>query len=96
MAMGIGTWLGAMMQPLVAKVLMALGFSVISVVGVSTALAQIKGLLIANLMGVPAAGLQLALLAGTGEALGILFGAITTRVALWQIQNATKVLGVGS
>lgn len=96
MAMGIGTWLGAMMQPLVAKVLMALGFSVISVVGVSAALGQIKGLLIANLMGVPAAGLQLALLAGAGEALGILFGAVTTRVALWQIQNATKVLGVGS
>ena len=93
--MGLGTWLAALMQPLVARVLMALGFSVVSVVGVSTVLAQLKSLFISQMMAVPAAGLQLALLSGVGTAAGIIFGAITTRMALWQIQNATKVLGVG-
>jgi hypothetical protein len=92
--MGLGTWLAAMMQPLAARVLMALGFSVVSVVGVTTVLDQIKELFIAQAMAIPAAGFQLALLAGVGPAMGIIFGAVATRLALWQIQNATKILGV--
>jgi hypothetical protein len=94
--MGIGTWLAAMMAPLAARVLLGLGFSVVSIVGVSTALAQLKALFLAQTMLIPVAGLQLALLAGVGPALGIIFGAVTTRMALWQIQNATKILGVAS
>ena len=92
--MGLGTWLAAMMAPLVARVLMALGFSVVSVVGVTTVLSQLKALAVSQAMGLPAAALQLALLSGFGVALGIIFGAVTTRIALWQIQNATKILGV--
>ena len=34
------------------------------------------------------------LLAGGGKALGIIMGAVTTKVLLWQIGNATKILGV--
>lgn len=93
--MGLGTWLAAMMQPLVAKVLMALGFSVVSIVGVTAALDTLKGQFVAQMNSVPAAGLQLAMLAGTGEAFGIIFGAVATRIALWQIQNGVKVLGIG-
>ncbi len=92
--MGLGTWLAAMMAPLVARVLMALGFSVVSIVGVTAVLSQLKGMFIAQASALPAAGLQLALLGGFGTAAGIIFGAVTTRMALWQIQNATKVLGV--
>jgi hypothetical protein len=92
--MGLGTWLAAMMAPLVARVLMAVGFSVVSVVGVTTVLSQLKSLFVAQALGLPAAGLQLALLSGMGVAAGIVFGAVTTRMALWQIQNATKILGV--
>jgi len=94
--MAIGTWLAAMMSPLVARVLMALGFSVVSVVGVSTVLATLKSSFISQALALPAAGLQLGLLAGMGVGFGIIFGAVTTRLALWQIQNATKVLGVSS
>jgi hypothetical protein len=93
--MKIGLWLAAMAQPLVARILMALGFSVVSVVGVTEVMSQLKSMFITNLMAVPAAGLDLALLAGCGTGLGIIFGAITTKLALWQIQNATKILGVG-
>lgn len=92
--MGLSTWLAAMMAPLVARVLMALGFSVVSIVGVTTVLAQLKSMFIAQAAALPAAGLQIALLGGFGTACGIIFGAVTTRMALWQIQNATKVLGV--
>lgn len=94
--MGIGTWLAGMMQPLLARILMALGFSVVSVVGVTAAMDQIKGMFLSNLQLIPAAALQLALLGGVGEAAGILFGAVATRVALWQIQNSVRVLGISS
>ncbi|MDO8447546.1 MAG: DUF2523 family protein [Rhodoferax sp.] len=92
--MGIGTWLGLMMAPLVARILIALGFSVVSIVGVTAVLGQLKSSFISQAMALPAAGLQLGLLAGLGVALGIIFGAVTTRVAMWQIANATKILGV--
>ena len=94
--MGMGTWLAAMVRPLIAKILLTLGFSVVSVVGVTTVLQQLKTAFISQALALPAAALQLALLAGVGVAIGIIFGAVTTRIALWQIQNAVKVLGVSS
>ena len=91
--MGLGTFLAAMMAPLVARVLMALGFSVVTVVGVSTVLAQLKAMMLAQVMAVPAAGLDLALLAGVGVGGGIIFGAITTKMALYAIANTSRILG---
>ena len=91
--MGIGTFLAAMMAPLVARVLMALGFSVVTVVGVSTVLAQLKAMMLAQAMAVPVAGLNLALLAGVGVGGGIIFGAITTKMALYAIANTSRILG---
>lgn len=92
---GLGAWLLGLVTPLVGRVLMALGFQVVSIVGVVAVVGQLKDMVISAFGDVPAAGLQLALLAGTGEALGIIFGAIATRLALWQIQNSVKVLGIG-
>lgn len=94
--MGIGTWLAAMMAPLAAKVLLALGFSVISIIGVTTVLETLKTQFVAQAAAVPAAGMQIALIGGFGIGIGIIFGAVTTRMALWQIQNATKILGISS
>lgn len=93
---GAGAWLAGLMAPLTARVLMALGFQVVTITGVSLVLDQLKGMVITQFGAVHAAGFQMALLAGVGTALGILFGAIATRLALWQIQQGTKVLGVGS
>lgn len=93
---GLGIWLAGMMQPLVARVLVALGFSVVSIIGVDTALNQIKQMLISQLSMVAASGLQMALLAGVGTALGLIFGAISFRVALWQAENSMKILGVNT
>jgi hypothetical protein len=87
------TFLAGMAKPLVAKVMIALGFQVVTITGVVVALDTLKGQMLTWVNQVPAAGLQLALLAGSGEALGIIFGAIAFRVTLWQIQNGTKILG---
>lgn len=94
--MNLAVFLAAMVRPLVAKVLLALGFQVVAITGMVAALDTLKGMFLANVAAVPAAGLQLALLGGAGEGMGIIFGAIATRLALWQIQNGTKILGVGT
>lgn len=94
--MPLGTWLLAMMGPLAARILLTLGFSVVSIVGMEAVISGIKTQLITSLGAVPAAGLNLALLAGSGEALGIIFGAITTRLLLWKITSATRLLGVNT
>lgn len=91
-----GTWLAALMEPLVAKVLVALGMQVVTISGVTLAITAIKNIFLAQMGAVPAAGFQLALLAGVGEGFGMIFGAIAFRLALWQIQNATKILGANT
>lgn len=92
--MKIGTWLAALAKPLLAKVLIALGFQVVTITGVVASIDTVKGLFLAHVSTIPAAGFQLALLGGAGEGLGMIFGAIATRIALWQIQNGTKILGL--
>lgn len=92
--MKIGTWLLSLLQPAIAKILTALGFSVVSIVGVEAALGAVKNQFIANVNAMPAAALQLFLLGGGGTGLGILFGAMAMRVLLWQIQSSTRILGV--
>lgn len=92
--MKIGTWLLALLQPAIAKILVALGFSVVSIVGMQATLEGLKGQVLAMFGTLPAAALQLFLIGGGGVALGIIFGAMTTRLLLWQIQQSTRILGV--
>lgn len=94
--MGLGTWLAGLMSTLTARVLLALGFQVVTITGTTVAFAAAKSMFMAQLGAVPAAGLQMALLAGAGTAIGIIFGAIAFRIALWQIQNSVRILGVNT
>lgn len=94
--MKLGAWLGAMMQPLVARVLIALGFQVVTLTGVTVAVSTLRSMFLEHMGEVAQAGLQLALLAGVGEAFGIIFGAIAFKIALWQVQSSTRILGVTS
>lgn len=91
--MKIGVFLLALVEPLIAKILLALGFSLVSIVGVEAVVGQLKTALTASMMGLPADMLQFALLLGIGKAIGIIFGAVTTKLMLWSIQNATQMLG---
>lgn len=90
--MKFGTFLLALAKPMLAKVLLALGFSVVSIVGVDAALNTVKQMIVGNLN---SAGpiLDFALYLWLGKGLGIVFGACATKLALWNIQNATKILG---
>ncbi|MDP3798885.1 MAG: DUF2523 domain-containing protein [Polaromonas sp.] len=92
--MKIGTWLLAMMQPLLAKILVSLGFSVVSITGLTVIVNNMKSEFTSALSGISPDTLQLFLLANGHIGLGIILGACATKLMLWQIQSATKILGV--
>ncbi|MGJ7546144.1 DUF2523 family protein [Variovorax sp. LT1R16] len=90
--MKFGTFLIGLVEPILAKLLMALGFSVVSIVGVDAALNTVKGMIVSNLSGLGGI-IDFALYLWLGKALGVIFGACATKLMLWNIQNATKILG---
>ena len=92
--MKMGTWLLSLVSPFLAKILAALGLSVVTIAGMDLILNQIRTSLVGGLAGMSADMFNLFLIAGGGQALGIIMGALTTRLLLWQIQSATKILGV--
>jgi hypothetical protein len=92
--MKLGTWLLGLLQPAISRILTALGFSVVTILGMEQLLTQLKGMVVQSLGGMSADMFNVFLLAGGGQALGIITGALTTKLLLWQVQNATKILGV--
>lgn len=94
--MKFGIFLLAMMEPLIAKILMALGFSVVSIVGMEGIITQLKSSFVADMQAMPADMLAVFQLAGGGLALGMIFGAMATKLTLWGIQQSTRLLGVST
>lgn len=92
--MKIGTWILSLLQPAIAKILVSLGFAIVSIVGLDAILGQLRTSLVSGIGGLSANMFNLFLLAGGGQALGIIMGALATRLMLWQAQNATRILGV--
>lgn len=90
--MKFGTFIIGLVEPILAKLLIALGFSVVSIVGVDAALNTVKGMIVSNLSGLGGI-IDFALYLWLGKALGVIFGACATKLMLWNIQNATKILG---
>ncbi len=90
--MGLGAFLLALVQPIVARVLVALGFSLVSFVGMDVMMAQVTAAAQGAWGGLPENLLKLAGLAGIGEGLAIIFGAIATRVLIWQLTKSTRML----
>lgn len=91
--MKLGTWLLAMMQPLIGRILAALGFSVVTITGFELVIDQLKNMVRDGINTLPADMLNLFLYAGGGQGLGMILGAITTKLLLWQVQRATQILG---
>lgn len=91
--MKLGTWLLALVEPMLAKILLGLGFSVVSIVGMDAMLTAMKAAFVSNMNALPAEWLQFALYLWLGKGIGIIFGACTTKLMLWTIQNSTAMLG---
>lgn len=92
--MKVGTWILALVQPMLARILTALGFSVVTITGFEAAVNQLKNQLVGNINALPGEMLQVFLLSGCGEGLGLILAAIAVRVLIWQLQQATRILGV--
>ena len=92
--MKIGTWLLSLVQPFIAKILLALGFSVVTITGFEAAVNQVKAQLVGSVNALPVDLLNVFLLAGGGKGIGIILAAVAVKVMLWQISSATKILGV--
>lgn len=82
----------SMAGPLAMRVLIALGVGTITFTGVTAALQGLITQAQTNWSSVGAAVLQLASLGGVPDGLGIIAGAMTTRVAIWAAASATKFL----
>lgn len=91
--MKLGTWILSLVEPILGRILTSLGLSVVSIVGMQQIFDQLRSRLISNLGGLPDDALQLFLIGGGAEGLGILLGAITTKLMLWQAQKSVQFLG---
>jgi hypothetical protein len=94
--MNIATFVMAMITPMVARILIALGMQVVTITGMAVVTTTLRGYLMSNLAAVPAAGFQLFLLAGGGTALGMILGACATRTLMLSIEKGTKILGANA
>ncbi|THT98119.1 DUF2523 domain-containing protein [Lampropedia puyangensis] len=83
----------SLVKPLVGRILVALGIAAVSVVGINTAIDGVKNALVNNIGGLPADMFNLFLLSGMGQAIGIITGAITTKIMIVQ---ATKAFSFAS
>ncbi|WP_092952961.1 DUF2523 domain-containing protein [Paracidovorax konjaci] len=92
--MKIGTWIFSLVQPLIGRILTAIGFSVVTITGFDVAITAAKNQLITSVNSLPGDVLSIFLLGGGGIGLGMITAAIATRLLLWQISNATRILGV--
>lgn len=79
--MNFASWLIAMVGPLVARVLVTLGLSMVVTAGVSLVATALKSQVLQHLGAMPLASVQLLGLFGVWEALGMWFGALTFAVA---------------
>lgn len=91
--MNFAAFLASMAAPIVARVLMALGFSVITVTGVTLAIDQLKTMVVSNIGAAPVAILQLGGMLGAWQGLGMVFGAITFAITLKGLTSLSGWIG---
>jgi len=90
--MQFAPWLLTLVQPIMSRILVALGLAVVTTVGFTAVVQEVKDLLIAKFYALPADMLGVFLLVGGGEALGMIFGAIALRLVIDGAANTTRRL----
>lgn len=88
----LGAFLTASVVPLVKKVLLALGLGTITYAGLQTAFDAAQGQVISHYGAMSGGTLQLVNLAGVGQAIGIILGALAARVGIAALSKIGRVL----
>lgn len=92
----------SLVRPILGRALASLGFAVVTITGVGSAVTYGKDQIIQALSSAgggyhgTAAALQLAGLGGVWIGLGLVFGAMTFALSMFTIRSAQSFLGVGS
>lgn len=92
----LAAWIASLVPGMVARVMASLGFGILTVTGLNLAWQSVQAEILGNLSGAPGAVAQLAGLAGIGQGIGIILGAITARVAYSVLAHGSKVIGAVS
>jgi hypothetical protein len=85
-------FLAAAVGPLAIRALVAIGFGVVSFAGVQTAFSALTSYAQQYWAAMPADVLALVGLCGFPTAIGLVFGAMVGRIALWSVANGSKLL----
>ena len=88
--MTLWSFLLAAVGPLAMRVLSALGISVLTFVGVESVVDQLIAYVTGAWGGLPGDAALLLGLAGLGEGMGVVLGAITSRLAIWSAASASR------
>lgn len=91
---GLLAAIAGLAAPMAARVLISLGFGVLTITGAALSADTVKNLVLSNLGAGPVAALQIAGLAGVWIALGFVFGAVSFIVALFGLTKAVKIAGL--
>lgn len=74
---------------LVARVLVALGMSIVTIQGVDVAFGALKEMVVRNVNQLPQTAYALMMISGFGVALNLFFAAITFRLSYWALTRLT-------
>jgi hypothetical protein len=85
-------FLAAAVGPLAIRALVAVGFGVVTFAGVQTAFAALTGYAQQYWSALPSSVLALASMCGVDVALGLVFGAMVGRLAVWGVINGSKLV----
>lgn len=94
----MGTFLAGLVSiagTVAGRVLLSLGFSVVTITGVAEVVSSFKADIVARLAVTDTSILMLVGHFGAWDALGILFGAATFCVSYWAATSSVRILGVG-
>lgn len=87
---GIAAWLMAMVVPLLGRVMLALGASLVTYTGITEGVQLLIDYSTSAYQGLPSTIAGLAGLAGVGEGLGLILAAIVARASLWALTQSTQ------
>lgn len=90
--MTIAAWLIGLVGPLVARGIIALGFTAVTLTGVTVSANLLVSTAQSNWSSMPVAVLQLASLSGIPEALGVILGAYVARMMMFASLGASKYI----
>lgn len=82
----------ALVGPVVVRAVIALGFTAVTFTGVTLAINNLVTMAQSNWSALPLTVIQLSSLSGIPEFLGMVFGAVVARAAMWASVGASRYI----